>query len=227
MKKEIFGKLDAVRQARRDPRHQHLLSRRRRDRAATRRARSDVLGMHFFRPANVMRLLEIVRGEADRAGRARHRRCRSAKQDRQDAGRWSASATASSATACCAQRGIAGRALLLEGALPQRDRRAWYEFGFPMGPFAMSDLAGLDIGWRIAQGARRNVAPSRRRALRAGPLRPEDRRGLLQLRRAARARRSPIPRSSSSSSTTSTEARHHAAAPIADQEIVERLHATR
>jgi 3-hydroxyacyl-CoA dehydrogenase len=41
--------------------------------------------------------------------------------------------------------------LLEEGALPQQVDKVIYDFGFPMGPFQMSDLAGLDIGWRIRQ----------------------------------------------------------------------------
>ena len=57
-------------------------------------------------------------------------------------------------------RGIEAEKLLLEGALPQDVDGALTEFGFPMGPFAMSDLAGLDISWRMrkAQGARAEIA---------------------------------------------------------------------
>ena len=79
------------------------------------------------------------------------------------------------------------------GAVAARGRRdaaadrqgASTDFGFAMGPFAMSDLAGLDIGWRVrkAQGkpqASATRASSPDRAVRAGPLRPEDRPGLLQ-----------------------------------------------
>jgi 3-hydroxyacyl-CoA dehydrogenase len=42
--------------------------------------------------------------------------------------------------------------MLEEGALPQQIDKVVYDFGFPMGPFAMSDLAGNDVGWRIRQG---------------------------------------------------------------------------
>ncbi len=50
--------------------------------------------------------------------------------------------------------------LLLEGALPRDVDAAAVEFGFPMGPFAMSDLAGIDVGWRIrkALGTRNEIA---------------------------------------------------------------------
>jgi 3-hydroxyacyl-CoA dehydrogenase len=49
------------------------------------------------------------------------------------------------------RRTIEGERLLLEGALPQQVDAAVTKFGFPMGPFAMGDLAGLDVGWRIRQ----------------------------------------------------------------------------
>ena len=66
---EVFGELDAPRQARRGAGLQHLLpSTSMRSRPAP-RARQDVMGMHFFSPANVMKLLEIVRGKADQLRR--------------------------------------------------------------------------------------------------------------------------------------------------------------
>jgi 3-hydroxyacyl-CoA dehydrogenase len=110
---------------------------------------SSVVGMHFFSPANVMRLLEVVRGErtSDEAlvtaialgkrmrkipvivgvcdgfvgNRMFHRYTREASY------------------------------MLEEGALPQQVDRVMTDFGFAMGPFAVSDLAGLDIGYRIRQ----------------------------------------------------------------------------
>ena len=61
-----------------------------------------------------------------------------------------------------AQRGQQAEKLLLEGALPQQvDARGRPSFGFPMGPFAMGDLAGLDIGWRVAQGRAASSADRR------------------------------------------------------------------
>ena len=58
------------------------------------------------------------------------------------------------------QRNIAAERLLLAGALPQEIDAAMVDFGFPMGPLAASDLAGLDIGWRMrkAIGARAEIA---------------------------------------------------------------------
>ncbi len=109
-----------------------------------------VIGMHFFSPANVMRLLENVRG---------------AKTSK------SVIATAMSVgrrinkvpvlVGVCYgfvgnrmlhQRGQQAEKLILEGALPQQVDKVLYDFGFPMGPFAMGDLAGLDVGWRIRKG---------------------------------------------------------------------------
>jgi 3-hydroxyacyl-CoA dehydrogenase len=50
------------------------------------------------------------------------------------------------------QRGVQAEQLILEGALPPQVDKVLTDFGFPMGPFAMGDLAGLDVGWRIRKG---------------------------------------------------------------------------
>jgi len=117
--------------------------------AATRRPES-VVGTHFFSPANVMRLLENVRGAKSSKTTiatvmAVGRRigkvpvlvgvCHGFVGNRM-----------------LHQRGKESERLILEGALPQQVDRVLYDFGFPMGPFAMSDLAGLDVGWRIRKG---------------------------------------------------------------------------
>jgi 3-hydroxyacyl-CoA dehydrogenase len=105
-----------------------------------------VIGMHFFSPANVMKLLEVVRGAK------------------------SSDTTVATAMAISKQinkiavlvgvchgfvgnrmlfmRGAEAERMILEGATPAQVDRVLYDFGFPMGPFAMSDLAGLDIGWK-------------------------------------------------------------------------------
>jgi 3-hydroxyacyl-CoA dehydrogenase len=115
--------------------------------AAVTRRPGDVIGTHFFSPANVMKLLEIVRGRAT-----------------------------SQATIATAMKlgktigkvpvlvgvcdGFVGNRmlhpyireaefLLAEGATPQQVDKALYDFGLAMGPFAMLDLSGLDVGWRI------------------------------------------------------------------------------
>ena len=105
-----------------------------------------VIGMHFFSPANVMKLLENVRGEKS-------------------------SDTVVATTMAIGKRigkvpvmvgvcpgfvgnrmlfmrGAEAERMILEGATPAQVDNVLFEFGFPMGPFAMSDLAGLDIGWK-------------------------------------------------------------------------------
>ncbi len=105
-----------------------------------------VIGMHFFSPANVMKMLEVVRGDA------------------------SSDTVVATAMAVAKQiskipvlvgvcHGFVGNRMLfmrrieadkmvLEGATPAQVDKVLFDFGFPMGPFAMSDLAGLDIGWK-------------------------------------------------------------------------------
>ena len=110
----------------------------------------DVLGMHFFSPANVMRLLEIVRGAEtsfDALATAIALGRRLAKIP----------VTVGVCYGFVGNRMLARRSaeterLLLGGALPQEIDAAVFGFGFPMGPCAMMDLAGLDVGWRIRQG---------------------------------------------------------------------------
>ena len=71
--------------------------------------------------------------------------------------------------------------LVEEGASVEDVNQALYDFGMAMGPLAMSDLAGLDVGWRIRQEFKHlekpgvRAAAGRRPSLRNGPLRPEDR----------------------------------------------------
>jgi 3-hydroxyacyl-CoA dehydrogenase len=107
----------------------------------------DVLGMHFFSPANVMRLLEIVRAEA-----TAHDALASAVAVARKI------AKVPVVVGVCdgfvgnrmlARRSAEMERLILEGAAPHDVDAAILGFGFPMGPFAMSDLAGLDVGWRI------------------------------------------------------------------------------
>jgi len=120
--------------------------------AAMTKRPQDVVGMHFFSPANVMQLLEVVRGEK------------------------SAKPTIATAMALGKtidkipvlsrnERGFIGNRMLggytqqageiiLQGALPEQVDKVIYDFGFNMGPFAMNDLVGLDLGWRARQMAK-------------------------------------------------------------------------
>ena len=114
---------------------------------ATRRPES-VIGLHFFSPANVMRLLEVVRGEkTSRAVIA------TAMQLARRIGKIAALVGVCPGfvgNRMLAQRQREAQQLVLEGAMPWDVDRVLVEFGFPMGPFAMSDLAGLDLGWTRA-----------------------------------------------------------------------------
>jgi 3-hydroxyacyl-CoA dehydrogenase len=110
---------------------------------------ADVLGMHFFSPANVMRLLEVVRGR---------KTAPDALATAVDIGRKLAKVPV--VVGVChgfvGNRMLAARSaqterLLAEGALPEQIDAAITGFGFRMGPCAMGDLAGLDIGWRVRQ----------------------------------------------------------------------------
>lgn len=112
--------------------------------AATSRPES-VIGLHFFSPANVMRLVEVVRGKKT----SKPVIATSMKLSRK------LGKIAALVGVCpgfvgnrmLAQRQREALQLVLEGAMPWDVDRVLYDFGFPMGPFAMSDLAGLDLGW--------------------------------------------------------------------------------
>ena len=117
--------------------------------AAMTKRPQDVLGMHFFSPANVMKLCEIVRGEKT-APDALMTAVAVAKRI----------AKVPVVVGVCdgfvgnrmlAARGKQAEKFLFEGALPQQVDAVLTKFGMPMGPFAMGDLAGLDIGWRSRQ----------------------------------------------------------------------------
>ncbi len=104
-----------------------------------------VIGMHFFSPANVMKMLEVVRGDET--------------SDIAIATAMGIGRTIGKTPVLCGvchgfvgnrmlfMRGIEAEKMILEGAAPSRVDQVLFDFGLPMGPFAMSDLAGLDIGW--------------------------------------------------------------------------------
>jgi len=104
-----------------------------------------VIGMHFFSPANVMRLVEVVR--ADHSSKEV---INTSMQISRKIGKIAALVGVCPGfvgNRMLAQRGREAQALLDEGAMPWDVDRALYDFGFAMGPFQMIDLAGLDIGW--------------------------------------------------------------------------------
>jgi 3-hydroxyacyl-CoA dehydrogenase len=107
----------------------------------------DVVGMHFFSPANVMKLLEVVRGDATAKDVLATVMAISKKIKK----------TAVVSGVCdgfignrmIEQYGRQGGFLLDEGCTPAQVDKAIEKFGFAMGPFRMGDLAGNDIGWAI------------------------------------------------------------------------------
>ncbi len=110
----------------------------------------DVIGMHFFSPANVMKLLENVRGKATEKDVIATVMSLSKKIGKIPV--LVGVCEGFVGNRMLRQRGVQSAYMLEEGALPQQIDKVIYDFGFPMGPFAMSDLAGNDVGWRIRQG---------------------------------------------------------------------------
>ncbi len=144
VKKELFGKLDKI--AKPGAILASNTSYLNVDEIAASTSRpEDVVGMHFFSPANVMKLLEVVRG-AKTAPDVLATVMKVAKKIRK---------VAVVAGVChgfignrmLMPRQVEAMKLLMEGATPEQIDRVHVEFGMPMGPFQMSDLAGVDIGW--------------------------------------------------------------------------------
>ena len=148
LKREVFGQLDAA------CKPEAILATNTStldvDEIASATSRPDkVIGTHFFSPANVMKLMENVRGAQSSAETI---------------------ATIMKLSKTIGKIGVLvgicdgfvgnrmlyayrrqADFLLEEGALPDQIDKVIYDFGMPMGPYAMGDLAGLDVGWRIRQ----------------------------------------------------------------------------
>jgi 3-hydroxyacyl-CoA dehydrogenase len=127
-----------------------------------------VVGLHFFSPANVMRLLEIVRGSK------------------------TSPETVAAALALARRLGKVGvvvgncpgfvgnrmmfpymyeaQFLVEEGATPEQVDRVLTDFGMAMGMFAVDDMAGLDVGWRVRQELRQFEEPGARKPLASAAL---------------------------------------------------------
>jgi 3-hydroxyacyl-CoA dehydrogenase len=144
IKKEVFRKLDKI--AKPGAILASNTSYLNIDEIASATGRPDhVIGMHFFSPANVMRLLEVVRGE-----KTAKPVIATVMQLARKIGKIAALVGVCHGfvgNRMLHQRQREAQKLILEGAMPWDVDRVIYDFGFPMGPFAMSDLAGLDIGW--------------------------------------------------------------------------------
>ncbi len=119
-----------------------------------------VIGMHFFSPANVMRLLEVVRG-----GASTPETIATAMAVGRRLGK--ISVLVGNCHGFVGNRMLHGYSrqagfLLEEGAMPEQVDKVIYDFGLPMGPFTMGDMAGLDVGWRIRK-ATAHLRPSNMR----------------------------------------------------------------
>ena len=191
--------------------------------AATSRP-GDVVGMHFFSPAHIMRLVEVVRGDATEkdvvaTAMALAKRLRK---------------TGVLVGVC---DGFVGNRmlgaylreaylLLEEGALPQQVDKALYDFGFPMGPFTMLDMAGLMVGYLIRKHqaadrpARERYSDIEDRIVEMGRLGQKTGAGWYQYRRGSR---SPIPDADVEKMIVETSERLGVERRwFSDQEIVER-----
>ena len=127
-----------------------------------------VIGHHYFSPANVMRLIEIVRGKATSLEVIATSMALAKKLNKVGV-----------LVGNC--RGFVGNRmihsyireaqfLVEEGAAPEAVDKALYDFGMAMGPLAMGDLAGLDVGWRIRKEYKRLEDPNERHPLIADAL---------------------------------------------------------
>jgi len=104
-----------------------------------------VIGLHFFSPANVMRLLEVVRGA--KTSDQILATCMAVAKKIGKVAAVSGVCPGFIGNRMLYSRGVQANKMIYEGPMPWDVDRVLFDFGFPMGPFAMGDLAGLDIGW--------------------------------------------------------------------------------
>ncbi|MEP7704694.1 3-hydroxyacyl-CoA dehydrogenase NAD-binding domain-containing protein [Paraglaciecola sp. 25GB23A] len=122
--------------------------------AATKRPQ-DVIGLHFFSPANVMKLLEVVKGEKTSADVIKTTMMMAKKINK----------VAVLVGVCFGfvgnrmieSYGREANRLMLEGASPEHVDKIIYDFGMPMGPFTMGDMAGQDIGYFVRQSRQKFI----------------------------------------------------------------------
>ncbi|HUR41791.1 MAG TPA: 3-hydroxyacyl-CoA dehydrogenase NAD-binding domain-containing protein [Verrucomicrobiae bacterium] len=107
----------------------------------------DVIGLHFFSPANVMRLLEVVRG--NKTGKDVLATCMQLAKTIKKFPVVAGVCDGFIGNRMIHQYGRESQVLMMEGASPQQVDKAVEKLGFAMGPFRMGDLAGLDVGWYI------------------------------------------------------------------------------
>tara|TARA_R110000868_G_scaffold6550_2_gene36989 strand:- start:62578 stop:64635 length:2058 start_codon:yes stop_codon:yes gene_type:complete len=149
IKKDVFRRLDAI------AKHGAILASNTSylnidEMAAETKRPESVLGLHFFSPANIMRLLEVVRGA--KTSPAVLKTVMALAKTIGKVAVISGVCPGFIGNRMLSPRQREAQALLLEGATPWEVDRALTEFGMPMGPFQMADLAGLDLGW-TAEGS--------------------------------------------------------------------------
>ncbi len=150
IKKDIFGKLDKI--AKPGAILATNTSYLNVDEIASATSRPEsVIGLHFFSPANVMRLLEIVRG--DKTSKPVIATSMKLAKTIGKVGVLVGVCPGFVGNRMLSSRQGQAQAVVAEGAMPWDVDRVLYDFGFPMGPFAMSDLAGLDIGWNAEKSS--------------------------------------------------------------------------
>jgi 3-hydroxyacyl-CoA dehydrogenase len=213
VKKEVFAKLDAI------AKPGAILASNTsyldiNEIASVTRRPETVIGLHFFSPANVMRLLEVVRG-----AKTSKPVVATAMQMAKAIGKVGV------LVGVChgfvgnrmleARQREAGK-LILEGAMPWDVDRVLFDFGMPMGPFAMGDLAGLDLGWVKERSTGSTI---RERLCEAGRWGQKTGAGFYDYDAARKATPSPIVEQMILDLSAEQGI---ARRPIADQEILER-----
>ena len=170
VKKELFGKLDKI--VKKGAILASNTSYLNIDEMAKMTSRpEDFIGLHFFSPANVMKLLEIVRGE-----KTQKDVIATAMALAKTIGKVAVLVGVAHGfvgNRMLAQRQREANNLVLEGAMPWQVDKVLYDFGLPMGPFAMSDL--VEPRHRAGTRRRRRPRPCAGNPLRERPPRPEDR----------------------------------------------------
>ena len=122
-----------------------------------------VIGHHYFSPANVMRLLEIVRGRA--TSKEVIATSMNLAKRLKKVGVLVGNCRGFVGNRMLAPYGREAQFLVEEGATPSQVDGALYDFGLAMGYLSMSDLAGIDVGWRVRQEAKHLEKPGVRQPL--------------------------------------------------------------
>jgi 3-hydroxyacyl-CoA dehydrogenase len=131
--------------------------------AASTRRPAQVLGMHFFSPANVMRLVEIVRGRDTSASSLAATLALTARLRK--VGVVVANATGFVGNRMMFPYMYEAQFLVEDGATPEQVDRVLTDFGMAMGIFAVDDMAGIDVAWRIRTELNQFSEPGARRPL--------------------------------------------------------------